>query len=83
MIYKRLEGLKINIEKWHELMEVVLKKCNDTVHSTTDLTPNEAYGNEHRIRVWLHVWKRARFRRKCPPLHVVDEVRMLLKIHVE
>ena len=28
MIYERLEGLKINVEKLHELVKVVLKKYN-------------------------------------------------------
>ena len=60
---------------------MVLKKYNDTVHGTTGLTPNEARKDENRIRVWLHIWKRARFRRKYPPLHVGDEVRTLLKPH--
>ena len=46
MIYERLEGLTINVEKWHELVKVVLKKYNDTVHSTTGLTPNEARKDE-------------------------------------
>ena len=64
MIYKRLEGLTINVEKWHELVKVVLKQYNDTVHSTTGLTPNEARKDENRIRVWLNIWKHARFRRK-------------------
>ena len=81
MIYERLEGLKINVEKWHELVKVVLKRYNDTVHSTTGLTPNEARKDENRIRVWLHIQKYARFRRKYPPLHVGDEVRTLIKPH--
>ena len=81
MIYKRLEGLTINVEKWHELVKVVLKRHNNTVHSTTGLTPNEARKDENRIRIWLHIWKHARFRRKYPPLHVGDEVRTLIKPH--
>ena len=30
MIYKRLEGLTINIEKWHEPVKVVLEKYNES-----------------------------------------------------
>ena len=81
MIYTRLEGLTMNVERWHEPVKVVLKKYNDTVHSTTGLTPNEARKDENRIRVWLHIQKHVRSRRKCPPLHVGDEVRTPIKLH--
>ena len=81
MIFKRLEGLTINVEKWHELVKAVLKKYNATVHSTTGLTPNEARKDENRIRVWLHIQKHARFRRKHTPLHVGDKVRTPTEPH--
>ncbi len=81
MIHKRLEGLTINTERWYELLQVVLKKYNETEHSTTGLAPNDARKDENRIRVWLNIRKHATFNRKYPPLHVGDAVRTLVKPH--
>ena len=67
MIYKRLEGLKIDVEKWHELVKVVQKKYNGTVDSTMGLTPNEACKIDKRIGVWSHMRKHARFKKQHPP----------------
>ena len=42
MIHKRLEGLEINKEKWVDILPAVLKKYNNTPHSTINMAPNEA-----------------------------------------
>ena len=42
MIHIRLEGLEINKEKWVDILPSVLKKYNNTEHSTINMKPNEA-----------------------------------------
>ena len=37
MIRTRLEGLEIDKQEWVELLGAILKKCNNTEHSTTNL----------------------------------------------
>ena len=41
-IHIRLEGLEISKEKWLDMLPAVLKKYNNTVHSTINMSPNQA-----------------------------------------
>ena len=42
MIHARIDGLKLSVEKWVELLPAILRKYNNTKHSTTGMTPNDA-----------------------------------------
>ena len=41
-IHKRLEGLEVNKEKWVDMLPAVLKRYNNTEHSTINTAPNNA-----------------------------------------
>ena len=79
MIHIRLEGLEINKEKWVDILPAVLKKYNNTNHSTINMTPNEAKDKRNHFEVWLNIYNNSNFARKYPPLKVGDSVRIYVK----
>jgi len=79
MIHTRLEGLEIGKEKWVDMLGPVLKKYNNTKHSTTGFSPNEAKKNDNHFEVWLNITSKANFNRKYEMLKVGDKVRTYQK----
>ena len=79
MIHIRLEGLEINKEKWVDILPAVLKKYNNTVHSTINMSPNDAKDKKNHFEVWLNIYNNSNFARKYPPLKVGDSVRTYIK----
>ena len=64
MIHTRLEGLDMDKEKWIDMLGPVLKKYNNTKHSTTDFSPNEAKKNDNHFDVWLNIYSKVTYDRK-------------------
>ena len=81
MMHTRLEGLEITEEKWVDMLQPVLKKYNNTTHSTTNMTPHDAKKKDNHIEVWLNTRNKATFARTYPPLKVGDTVRTYIKPH--
>ena len=61
------------------MLPAVLKKYNNTVHSTINMTPNEAKDKKNHFEVWLNIYNNSNFSRKYPPLKVGDSVRTYVK----
>ena len=79
MIHTRLDGLEIDKEKWVDLLPSILKKYNDTKHSTIGITPNNAKQGNNNMEIWLNIYNKANFNRKYPPLNRDDLVRTYVK----
>ena len=79
MIHTRLEGLEMSKEKWVELLPTILKKYNNTKHSTIDMSPNNAKQGNNNIEIWLNIYNKAKFNRKYPPIKMGSEVRTYIK----
>ena len=60
-------------------MPSILKKYNNTKHSTTDMSPNNAKQGNNNIEIWLNIYNKANFNRKYPPLKKGDQVRTYIK----
>ena len=76
MLQARIEGLDLTVEKWAKMLPAILKKYNNTKHSTTGLTPIEAKREDNKLKVWLNIKNKAEFKRKYPPLQVGNSVRI-------
>ena len=63
------------------MLQPVLKKYNNTQHSTIGMSPNDAKKNDNHIQVWLNIKSKATFSRKYPPLKVGDSIRTYIKPH--
>ena len=70
MTHARTEGLDLSVEKYIEMLPAILKKCNNTKHSTTGITPNEAKREDNTIKVWLNNRSKTEFNRTYSPLSV-------------
>ena len=81
MIFTRLEGLEMEKQSWTEILPAVLKKYNNRVHGTTELSPIEARKPENQIQVYLNIRQKAEFKRKYPKLLMDDQVRVYIKPH--
>ena len=79
MIHQRLDGLEVSKEKWVDMFDPVLKKYNNTKHSTTGLPPNESKKHSNHMEVWLNISNKATYHRRYPPLKVSDQVRVYQK----
>ena len=64
-----------------DMLQPVLKKYNNTKHSTTNMTPHEAKKKDNHVEVWLNIRSKANFNRMYPPLKVGDSVRTYIKPH--
>ena len=81
MIHTRLEGLEKSRETWTEILPAVLKKYNNRIHGTIEMTPIEARKPENQIQVFFNIRQKAQFKRKYPDLKMSDQVRTYIKPH--
>ena len=79
MVNDQRRGLGIAEQNWIEILPRILKKYNNTEHSTTKATPNNATRNDHQIDVHFNIKAKAQFMRRYPPLNVGDDVRKYIK----
>ena len=79
MIHTRLEGLEMDKDKWIDMLGSVLKKYNNTKHSTTGMEPNEAVKPSNHFEIWLNIINKATYNRKYKPIKVGDKVRTYVK----
>ena len=70
MIHQRLDGLDMDKEKWVDVLPSVLKKYNNTKHSTTGVSPHEAKKKNNHVEVWLKVIKPVLTASTYPPLKI-------------
>jgi len=77
MTYKRVEETK---KPWHEvLFPVLLTYNNKLIHSSTNMTPNEAKKPKNQLEVKLNLELGSRHTRKYPTINVGDRVRLYRK----
>ena len=81
MIHTRLEGLEKSRESWTEILPAVLKKYNNRIHGTTELSPIDARKPENQIQVFMNIRQKAQFKRRYPKLSKDDQVRTYIKPH--
>jgi hypothetical protein len=79
MIHTRLGGLEIDKQHWINLLPSVLKKYNNTKHSTIRMSPNRAKQGNDNIEIWLNIESKATYSRSYPPLIKGSEVRTYVK----
>ena len=81
MIHTRLEGLEKSRESWTEILPAVLKKYNNRIHGTIEMSPIDARKPDNQIQVYMNIRQKAQFKRKYPKLSKDDQVRTYIKPH--
>ena len=81
MIFARLEGLEIDKQNWTDVLPAVLKKYNNRIHGTIEMSPIDARKPDNQIQVYMNIRQKAQFKRKYPKLNLSDQVRTYIKPH--
>ena len=81
MLMTRVEASKMKTEQWIEFLPAVLKKYNNTTHSSTKLTPNNAHKQENKFEVLVNIRNKAQWNRSYPKLEIGSLVRTRVKKH--
>ena len=78
-LYRRLDALNESKSDWVKHIGPIIKKYNSTLHSTIQITPNEATKPDNRLWVNWHLNASAKKNRKYPDIKDGDMVRFKLK----
>ena len=78
-IQTRLDAMGLDRDKWLEQLKPILNKYNNTEHSVTKVTPNDALKKDNEMIVKFNLELKSRRQRKYPELKKDDEVRVLQK----
>ena len=78
-IQTRLDAMGLDRNKWLNQLYPVLNKYNNTVHTTIDMSPNDAKKRSNELVVKWHLWNNANRERRYPKLEVDDSVRVMVK----
>lgn len=79
MLQTRLDAQGLSRDLWVQELGPILRKYNDTVHTTIEMKPNEAILPTNELLVAFNLSKNAIKRRKYPDLTIGDRVRVMLK----
>ena len=79
MIHSRLDGLDMDVETWVDMLPSVIRKYNNTEHSTTGLKLNEAVESSNHFELWLNINSEAKYNSRYKPIKVGDKVRTYVK----
>ena len=80
LIHTRIIGLKLEHERWIDLLPKVVKLYNEKhIHSTINMEPIKALDPDNKLRVFLNIRQKAVFNKSHPNLREDDLVRVAIK----
>jgi hypothetical protein len=80
LIHKRIIGLKLDQERWIDMLDKVVNLYNNKlIHSTIRMTPRDALKPTNKLEVHLNIQMKAKFNRPYPELRKGDNVRVAIK----
>ena len=78
-LYRRLDALNESKSDWVKHIGPIIKKYNSTLHSTIQITPNEATKPYNRLWIIWHLQNASKKNRKYPEIKDGSMVRFKLK----
>ena len=78
MLQTRLDAKNLSRDQWLGELGPILRKYNSSLHSTIEMSPNEAARPENELLVAFNLSKHAVRKRRYPDLSIGDRVRVLL-----
>ena len=80
LIHTRIIGLKLEHERWLDLLPKVVKLYNEKhIHSTINMEPIKALNPSNKIEVFLNIKQKAQYNKVYPNLRENDLVRVAIK----
>ena len=77
-IFKRLNALGLDPDKWTSQLNNVVNKYNNTVHSSIKMTPVDARKNDNKTIVSFNIWSKAKRDRVYPDIEVGGDIKVML-----
>jgi hypothetical protein len=65
--------------QWQDMIPYIINKYNNTVHTSTGLTPNQGHNDNNRVSVATSLAIHSNYKRKYPSLSVGDKVKIYTK----
>lgn len=78
-IQTRLDAMGLSRDKWLEQLHPIINKYNNTIHSTIDMTPNDAKKRGNKLMVAFNLWNNAKRSRQYPEISTNDNVRVMIR----
>ena len=75
----RLDAMGLSRDKWVEQLKPILNKYNNTEHTTTKMSPNDAKKPTNTMTVKFNLELKAKKNRQYPELNTDSEVRVMMK----
>ena len=79
----RLDAMGLSRDKWVEQLKPILNKYNNTEHTTTKMSPNEAKKPKNEMTVKFNLELKAKKNRQYPELNTDSQVRVMMKKDVK
>jgi len=79
LIHNRLEGEKLNLDRWIDVLKPVLAKYNLSEHSSIKMSPYQAKQQKNKMDVYFNNWANSKHDRIYKPLSIGDNVRIMIK----
>lgn len=80
LIHTRIIGLKLEHERWIDLLPKVVKLYNEKhIHSTINMEPIKALDPSNKLQVFLNIRQKSQFNKSYPNLRDGDLVRVAIK----
>ena len=72
----RLDAMNLDRFKWVDQLKPIIDKYNNTIHNTTEMTPNQAKKHGNQLMVSYNIWAKAKRNRQYPEISLGDDVRV-------
>jgi hypothetical protein len=73
------DRVRFTNSKWEDMLKIVINKYNNTIHSTTNHTPNEAHKDKNSPDVIVNLTLKSNYKRKYNNINIGDTVKIYTK----
>ena len=56
----RLDAMNLDRFKWVDQLKPIIDKCNNTIHNTIEMTPNQARREGNQLMVSYNIWNKSK-----------------------
>ena len=72
----RLDAMNLDRFKWVDQLKPIIDKYNNTIHTTIEMSPNQAKQQGNQLIVSYNIWAKVKRNRQYPDLKVGNDVRV-------
>ena len=73
------DRVRFTKSEWQDLIDPVIKRYNNIIHSTTNNTPNDAHQDKNSVSVAVNLYIKSSHKRKYKNINISDDVKIYTK----